>query len=176
VSEAVPAEISADAPRPEAELREAVDAATPRLLAIPEGESVRSRAPGKWSPKEILGHLVDSASHNHQRFVRVRFQDDLVFVGYEQDPWVASQNYRDAPWRDLVALWRLYNLHIARVMEAVPDSLRREPRARHNLHEIAWQTVPPDRPTTLEYLMRDYVGHLRHHLAQILGPAPGPPA
>jgi hypothetical protein len=155
----------------ETELRAAVDAATPRLLAIAEAASAKPRAPGKWSPREIIGHLVDSASHNHQRFVRARFQDDLVFTGYEQESWVASQRYRDAPWEDLVGLWRLYNLHIARVMEAAPASLRRELRARHNLHEIAWKTVPQDAPTTLEYLMRDYVAHLKHHLTQILGPA-----
>ena len=156
------------APAVEAELRQAVDAAAPRLLAISEAASAEPRGPGKWSPKEILGHLVDSASHNHQRFVRARFQDDLVFVGYDQDPWVSAQGYRDAPWAELVALWRLYNLHIARVMEGLPDALRTQSRPRHNLHEIAWRMVPPDRPTTLEYLMRDYVGHLKHHLAQIL--------
>jgi hypothetical protein len=155
----------------ETELRDAVDAATPRLLAISEAASAKPRTAGKWSPREIIGHLVDSASHNHQRFVRARFQDDLVFTGYEQESWVASQRYRDAPWEDLVLLWRLYNLHIARVMEAAPAPLRHELRARHNLHEIAWKTVPQDEPTTLEYLMRDYVGHLEHHLAQILGPA-----
>ena len=154
----------------ESELRDAVHAATPRLLAISAEDSTRPRAPGKWSPREILGHLVDSASHNHQRFVRARFQDDLVFAGYEQEEWVASQRYRDAPWGDLVDLWRLYNLHIARVMEAAPASLRGQTRARHNLHEIAWKTVPREEPTTLEYLMRDYVGHLKHHLAQILAP------
>ncbi len=154
----------------ETELRGVVAAVTPRLLALSEAESSRPPAPGKWSPKEVIGHLIDSAANNHQRFVRAQFTDDLVFPGYEQGAWVASQRYRDAPWKDLVELWRLYNLHLARVAEAIPASVRQQPRSRHNLHEIAWQAVPPDRPATLEDFMRDYVGHLRHHVAQILGP------
>lgn len=154
----------------ETELREAVAAFTPRLLAVSESESNRPPAPGKWCPKEVIGHLIDSASNNHQRFVRAQFTDDLVFPGYEQEAWVAAQRYRAAPWSDLVGLWRLFNLHLARVVEAVPASVRQQPRARHNLHELAWQTVPQNQPATLEYFMRDYVGHLEHHLRQILGP------
>ncbi len=154
----------------EAELREIVEAATPRLLALSEAESAGPPAPGKWSPKEVIGHLIDSASNNHQRFVRARFTDDLVFPGYEQEAWVAAQRYRAAPWSELVGLWRLFNLHLARVIEDTPSSARQRPRTRHNLHEIAWQAVPQDQPATLEYFMRDYVGHLEHHIAQILGP------
>jgi len=154
----------------ETELREVVAAVTPRLLALSESEAARPPAPGKWSPKEVIGHLIDSASNNHQRFVRARFMDELVFPGYEQEAWVEAQGYRAAPWSDLVGLWCLFNLHLARVIEAVPASIRQRPRARHNLHEVAWNTVPQDRPATLEYFMRDYVGHLKHHLSQILGP------
>jgi DinB superfamily len=153
----------------EAELREVVATATPRLLGLSEEEASRPPAPGKWSPKQVLGHLIDSASNNHQRFVRAQFTDDLVFPGYEQEAWVAAQRYQAAPWPDLVGLWRLFNLHIARVIEAAPVSVRQRPRARHNLHELAWRTVPQGEPTTLEYFMRDYVGHLEHHLAQIPG-------
>lgn len=154
----------------ETELRDAVESFTPRLLALSEAQASRPPAPGKWSPKEVIGHLVDSASNNHQRFVRAQFLDDLVFAGYAQEDWVAAQRYRDAPWPDLVALWRLYNLHLARVIEAAPAPVRQRPRARHNLHEIAWTAVPKSEPATLEDFMRDYVGHLRHHVAQILGP------
>jgi hypothetical protein len=149
------------------ELRQTVDGATPFLESLGGEVSRRPRAPGKWCPREVIGHLIDSASNNHQRFVRAQFRDDLVFQGYNQDAWVAAQRYRDTPWQDLVTLWRLFNLHIARVMEAVPKDERLRPRARHNLDEIAWKTVPRDEPSSLEYLMRDYVAHLKHHLAQI---------
>ena len=149
-------------------LRRAVSSAAPRLLAISDTEAARPRAPGKWSRKQILGHLIDSASNNHQRFVRAQFTDDLVFPGYEQDAWVAAQRYEDAPWSELVELWRLYNLQLARVIEATPQDVREKPRRRHNLDELAWAPLPRTDPATLDYFQRDYVGHLQHHLAQIL--------
>jgi hypothetical protein len=151
------------------ELRSVVERSTPALLALSEAESAQCPAPGKWSPREVLGHLIDSASNNHQRFVRAQFQDELVFPGYEQDAWVKVQRYQHAPWTELVTLWRAFNLHLARLMAAVPESVRLRVHHRHNLDEIAWQTVPAEEPTTLDYFMRDYVSHLEHHLGQILG-------
>ena len=150
-----------------AELRKAIKKYTP-LLEKMSDESTRERpGPGKWCPREIIGHLIDSASNNHQRFVRAQFQDDLVFPGYAQDAWVSVQRYRDAPWGELLELWRSFNLQIARVMEAAPAEQRTRPRVRHNLHELAWVTVPQCEPATLDYFMADYVAHLQHHLRQI---------
>jgi hypothetical protein len=149
------------------ELRNAIEKGTALLERIGDEESRRPLKPGKWSAREVIGHLVDSASNNHQRFVRALFQDDLVFPGYDQDAWVAAQSYRDAPWRDLIALWRAFNLHIARLMETLPADERTRLRARHNLDELAWKPVPRDTPATLDYFMEDYVGHLKHHLNQI---------
>jgi len=157
-----------------ADLRQAVNAAVPALLAIDEETSASSPAPGKWCPREVIGHLIDSAANNHQRFVRACFQDDLVFPGYEQDDWVSVQRYREAPWRELVELWRLYNLHLARVIEAIPSELARRTRTRHNLDRIAWRTVPAGEPATLEYFADDYVAHMRHHLGS-LGAEQGSP-
>ncbi|HEY0319671.1 MAG TPA: DinB family protein [Pyrinomonadaceae bacterium] len=151
------------------ELREAVEKAVPRLLALSDEASTRARAPGKWSPREIVGHLIDSASNNHQRFVRAQFQDDLVFQGYEQEDWVRVQGYVDAPWKELVAFWQSYNLQLARVMAAVPLDVRHREHRKHNLHKIGWQVVPEEKPATLDYLMSDYVAHLKNHLRQILG-------
>ncbi len=151
-----------------AEFRHLVERSAEALLQISEVDSARRPAPGKWSAKEIVGHLIDSASNNHQRFVRAPFQDDLVFAGYDQDAWVAAQQYQDAPWPALVELWRAYNLHLARVMATTPEAARLRPHRRHNFHQIAWQTVPEEEPATLDYFMRDYVDHLRHHLGQIL--------
>jgi hypothetical protein len=152
------------------ELRSVVERSTPVLLNLSEANSARHPAPGKWSPREVLGHLIDSASHNHQRFVRAQFQEDLVFPGYQQDVWVSVQRYQESPWAELVALWRGFNLHLARVMAAVPDPVRTRAHTRHNLDEIAWHGVAPGEPTTLDYFMGDYVDHLKHHLRQIIGP------
>ncbi|HEV7388008.1 MAG TPA: DinB family protein [Gemmatimonadaceae bacterium] len=149
------------------ELREAVERAATNLHQMSDEDSRRQPKPGKWCPREVIGHLIDSASNNHQRFVRAQFKDDLLFDGYEQDAWVSLQKYRDAPWDELIDLWRNFNLHIARIMQSAPYDERVRKRALHNLDEIAWRPVPRDEPVTLDYFMSDYVGHLKHHLAQI---------
>jgi hypothetical protein len=146
-----------------------VEAAAARLLSMTEAESRAPLAEGKWSAKETLGHLIDSASNNHQRFVRAQLKDDLVFHGYEQDEWVRVQAYRDEPWPLLINFWKVYNLHLAHVCGRASESERLRPRREHNLHEIGWAPVSADEPATLEHLMRDYVGHLKNHLRQIFG-------
>jgi hypothetical protein len=150
-----------------ADLVTTVETAARKLANVPLATAQRSPAPGKWSPQEIIGHLVDSASNNHQRFVRARWQDDLVFPTYDQERWVTAQRYDLADWEDLLALWRTFNIQIARVMETTPDAIRLRERHRHNLDRVAWQPIPADQPATLDYFMRDYVGHLHHHLRQI---------
>jgi hypothetical protein len=155
-------------PSPEVRLVQIVAAATPRLEAISDGDASRPRSAGKWSRKEIVGHLIDSASNNHGRFVRARFSDDLVCPTYDQDAWVRAQRYGDAPWAELVSLWSLSNLHLARVIEAIPGEIRSRRRRRHNLHEVAFRAIPASEPATLEYFIQDYVAHLEHHLAQVL--------
>lgn len=149
------------------DLRQTVTDAAIRLHAISDEESAVRPAPGKWSPREIIGHLIDSASNNHQRFVRAQFVDHLTFDGYEQEDWVAAQKYQASSWPDLIELWRFYNLHLANVMANTPTEVFTKPRTEHNLHRIAWKTVPADEPVTLEYFMRDYIRHLKNHLAQI---------
>lgn len=146
-----------------------LDRATPALLALDDAVTTRRPASGRWSPCEIVGHLVDSASNNHQRFVRMRDHDDLVVEGYEQDAWVTAQRYQDAPWQELVLLWMTYNRHLARLMAATPAADRERVRRSHNLHLRAFRPVPADRSVTLDYFMNDYVEHLEHHLAQVLG-------
>lgn len=156
-------------------LRALVEECAPRLLSLDEEATGSRLAPGKWSAREIIGHLIDSASNNHQRFVRSQLQGTLVFPTYEQERWVSLQHYHEAPWGELVDLWRAFNLHLARVMEAVPEEVRLKEMTEHNLDAIAWQTVPSDRSATLDHLMEDYVGHLEHHLVQVLGEELGRP-
>ena len=150
------------------QFRNTVNLAAEQLLTVSDQDASRSPAPGKWSKKEIIGHLIDSAANNHSRFVRAQLQEDLVFPGYDQDGWVRLQRYRDCAWTDLVKLWQAYNHHIAFVMASADDESLARPRARHNLHELAWRPVPPTEAATLEYFMRDYVAHLEHHLRQAL--------
>jgi hypothetical protein len=152
-----------------ADFRQTVDRAADRLLALSNDEAAVRPAPGKWSRKEIIGHLIDSATNNHGRFVRAQLQEDLVFDGYDQDGWVRVQRYQDRPWADLVRLWQAHNHQIAHVMETADGDAATRSRARHNLDELAWAAVPAAQPATLDWFMRDYVGHLKHHLRQALG-------
>lgn len=141
--------------------------ATHRLQAISDEQSARQPATDKWTIKQILGHLIDSAANNHQRFVRAQFTDDFVFPGYQQENWVNAQKYNDAPWSDLIQLWHFYNLHLLHVIAAIPEGKFTQARIRHNLDEIAWHPVDKKDPTTLDYVVRDYLVHVKHHLDQI---------
>jgi hypothetical protein len=139
------------------ELRAEVESAVPRLRALTESDVSRERQPGKWVSKEVLGHLVDSAANNHQRFVRARFVDPLIWPGYDQDAWVSVHAYRSRRWADVLDLWIALNRHVAFLIESVPAD-RLGTRC----------TVGDGDAATLEWLMRDYVRHVKHHLAQIL--------
>ena len=128
-----------------------------RLREIDEASAARRPAPGKWSNKEILGHLIDSAANNHQRFVRLQLTPRIDLPGYDGDDWVSLQQYQDRPWREIIELWRTYNMQLAALIRDV------NPAALHNV----WHT-PDGKDLNLEFIMRDYVVHLRHHLEQIV--------
>jgi len=149
--------------------RQTIETAALRLGDIPEDQSHVSKTEDKWSPKEIIGHLIDSASNNHQRFVRAQLGSELVFQGYEQAEWVKKQRYNEEPWNQLIQLWKHYNLHIAHLISVIPEQALKQSRPQHNLDRIAFETIDKEQSTTLEYFVRDYVAHLRHHLGQILG-------
>lgn len=141
--------------------------ASVRFCAISEEQSAQSQGPDKWTIKQILGHLIDSAANNHQRFVRAQFTDHLVYPGYEQENWVNAQQYNDEPWSDLIQLWHFYNLHLAHVIAAIPEAKLMQARIHHNLDEIALNPVDKKDTTTLDYFVRDYLVHMKHHLDQI---------
>jgi len=139
-----------------AELRRTLDVALPKLQALSEADAAQPRAPGKWSPKQVIGHLIDSASNNHQRFVRAQQGAELISPSYAQDHWVECQGYGSRSWRDLTTLWHAYNLHLAHVIERIPAD-----KARIRC------TVGANQPVTLAFVAQDYVAHLHHHLAQV---------
>jgi MOSC domain-containing protein YiiM len=150
-------------------LGETIDRAVPVLAAMAGEPSRRRPSPEKWSPREVIGHLIDSASNNHQRFVRAQVDGTARFDGYLQDRWVDAQRYHDAPWDELLTLWAFFNRHLARVMAATPAGIRHRLVEPNNFAALAWNATDVAATPTLDAFMRDYVGHLRHHLRQVLG-------
>ena len=141
-------------------LREAIDAAKPRLLSITDSRASEKPYRDKWSIKEILGHLVDSASNNHQRFVRMQELSNIGKFAYEQLHWVNSQHYRSETWDDLVHIWYFYNKHLAHIIGHI------DPKSLDNVCDMDY-----GKPMTLEFVAKDYVKHLQHHLGQIFSDA-----
>jgi hypothetical protein len=140
-----------------ADLHAAVNAGLELFHRVDETRTAARPASGGWCPREILGHLVDSACNNHRRFIAGQADGPIVFDGYDGDAWVARQRYADRPFRDIVALWSSYNRHLAHVISCTPEHLlARSGRSPEGTGEV-----------TLGFLMEDYVVHLRHHLDQL---------
>ncbi|HVG38729.1 MAG TPA: DinB family protein [Pyrinomonadaceae bacterium] len=137
--------------------RRTIDESYRALGAISDAEAgAHTHGPEKWSTKQVLGHLIDSAANNHQRFVRLLEASDLSLPKYAQEHWVRSQGYQDEPWPELLNLWRAYNHHLAHVAARVPEEM-----LGHTCR------VGDDEPVTLQFLIEDYVDHLKNHLATI---------
>jgi hypothetical protein len=128
-----------------------------RLRQIRDADASVRPAPGKWSKKEILGHLIDSAANNHQRFIRLQLSPSVDLPGYDGDEWVRVQRYQDRSWFEVIDLWQMYNTQLASVLRHV------DPKTLGNV----WHT-PDGKKLDLQFLIRDYVVHLKHHLDQIL--------
>jgi hypothetical protein len=144
------------APEVASQLHHVLESSAERLLAISEESAGRRPKPDSWCKKEILGHLIDSASNNHQRFVRLQLAPSLEMPSYEQNGWVRSQNYAGRPWQDLVELWLAYNRHLVHIIRNADAGA-----ARH-----IWNASGGD--VELQFIIEDYLRHLNHHLAQIL--------
>ena len=128
------------------------------LSGFSEAESEERPSPERWTRKEVVGHLIDSASNNHQRFVRAQVASGQDFPGYEQGQWVLLQDYQGARWADLIDLWRAYNTHILHVIGCMSEEGKR-----------ATCRVGGREAITLAGLFVDYVDHLEHHLRRMLG-------
>ena len=124
-----------------------------------EEELQQLPGPGRWSKKEILGHLVDSAANNHGRFVQAQLaaEQPLKLRPYEQDAWVRLAGYQHLPSAQLLALWTNYNQLILHLLAQIPEAaLAAECLTLNN------------NPVTLHWLINDYVLHLEHHVWQII--------
>jgi hypothetical protein len=136
-----------------------VQDALPRLQAM-EDSSAQPWADGKWTRKQVLGHLIDSALNNYHRVIRAQQADELRFPDYTQEHWVGAGGYADRSWADLVQLWAHLNVQLAHAITRIPAAAVQRPC-----------TIGAGKPVTLEFIVRDYPKHMQHHLAQILDSA-----
>lgn len=137
-------------------LKSVVDAAEPRLRQVDAAESSKPILPGGWSRKQVMGHLIDSASNNHQRFVRAAQQASLEFPGYDQEGNVRLQAPQEADWALLVSLWATYNRYLAHVIARLPAS---------KLETVC--RIGAGEPVSLSFIATDYLTHMVHHLRQV---------
>ncbi len=127
---------------------------TPQLKQLPEADLTHKASPAKWSGKEYLGHLIDSAQSNIRRFVVAQYET-RPFIVYDQEKWVSAANYQDYPLNDLVDLWLLINKHIVILLKNMPETVYENEVMTQDVHTIQW-------------LAADYNKHLLHHLHQVL--------
>jgi len=136
------------------ELEKIIDDYTPQLQQLSDQEFSAKPSPSKWSGKEYIGHLIDSAQNNIRRFVLAQYEDKPHIV-YQQDAWVIAANYQTYNSNDLVSLWALLNKHIVVLLKNMPAGMEEKEVLTGDIHTIKW-------------LAADYNKHLLHHLHQVL--------
>lgn len=142
-----------------AELREIVTAYSTAFTGLPEADFSAKPLPEKWSKKEIVGHLIDSAQNNLRRFVVAQYESVPPHIVYDQDFWVRANGYQNMQSLDVIVLWTLVNFRICSVLENMPEANYSKPcNTSKGVAELR----------TLEWLAQDYVKHLKHHINQII--------
>jgi len=129
-----------------------------RYRQLPEEKSTLRSSPSGWTLKEIIGHLIDSASNNHQRITRLQLAPELQFPSYENEKWLAAEKWNRLAWPEILDLFKQYNLFLAHLIRnADPNSLKNRWFGRDRSGE---------RIFSLEEMIADYLKHLKEHLAQ----------
>ena len=132
-----------------------VELAPKKLMKISEAPMSLKKEPNKWSKKEILGHLIDSATNNHQRLVLAQFENNLN-LKYDQNKWNECNFYQEIESAQLVSFWAIYNKQLIEIIKRIPKEKLLNPVS------IGENTI------TLEFLISDYITHLEHHLKQLI--------
>lgn len=143
-----------------AELETFINQHMAALQALPVDTMAFKPSPEKWSRKEIMGHMIDSAQSNIRRFVVAQYEETPTIV-YNQDKWVSIANYQQWETIDLIRLWYLLNRHVCEIL-------------KNTSAETAKRTCQTGELHTIEWLAQDYVRHLRHHLHVVLELEPVP--
>jgi hypothetical protein len=141
------------------ELKGIIDEYSQKIASLDENEFSTKPTANKWSKKEVLGHLIDSAHNNTRRFICGQYEPSPPNIVYDQDQWVSLNNYQHSDSKDVIALWALANKRICSILEKMPVSAYSK-EANTGKNEVSLHT--------LEFLAVDYVKHLKHHLNQII--------
>lgn len=136
------------------ELETIIDEYLPQLSAVSEIELLYKPFPSKWSKKEIIGHLIDSAQNNIRRIIITQYEENTTII-YKQDKWVAINDYQHCQLPNLIELWYLLNKQMCCIWKNTPA-------------EMAQRYCNTDALHTIEWLALDYIKHLKHHLHQVL--------
>lgn len=133
----------------------------PILLSLPKATIENKHNKQNRTIKQILGHMVDSASNNTHRIIHLQYQPTpLIFPDYaslgNNDRWIAIQNYQSENWQNLVNLWKYSNLHIIHVMQNVDES---------KLGNI-WLTATGESVSLID-MMTNYLSHFELHISEI---------
>lgn len=135
--------------------RQILEAGT-RLANITEVNAALPYPGGSWSRKQLLGHLIDSAANNHQRFVRASLESEYRGPRYDQEAWVSRHGYESVAWSELVTWWTSLNQMMSWVVKLTPEE------------QLSVQCFIGDLPPmSLRALIEDYLDHMRHHLSQM---------
>lgn len=148
-------------------LQSILRAAAQMLEKKSEKELSHHPALGKWSPKQVLGHLTDSAYNNHGRFLIAADQDHLRFPGYNQEAWVTRNGYQQREGREVITTFLAAQGHLAHLLATLPENLLNRKTSEHDFDRMAMRSVAPGAPSCLGFLIEDYLFHLVHHLRQI---------
>jgi len=155
-------------PKYHLQLRTIINTTSQQLAKVNAIDFEQKPSLEKWSKKEILGHLIDSAYNNHQRFSQAVTKDDLIFNGYDQVQWVINNRYQQRTIAELSQTWASVNQHLSFLLEGLSEDLLNRTNSAHNFHKICMNRLEAGDSPTLSYLVWDYIFHVEHHLAQIL--------
>jgi len=149
-------------------LQDIIFTAEKQLRQLSEAEMCAKPRPNKWSKKELLGHLIDSAYNNHQRFLRAATQGNLIFQGYDPDDWVLKNAYQERDSAAIITFWVQSNIHLACLIKTLSPKLLTTLTTAHNFDQIGMNKVEPGDAKSLGYLIWDYLHHIEYHMVQLL--------
>lgn len=131
-----------------------------KIQSLSEEDLSFKPSPEKWSKKEIIGHLIDSATNNHHRIVRGQYEE-LPKIAYDNQTWQSGNHYQDMSVEHLVTFWIAYNRYFLELIKLIP--------AEKLTRMVKTGEQGDNNLMNIEFLIKDYIDHMEHHLKQVIG-------